>query len=70
MPPPPEQRDGKGDLKNTQALTEHVGCSAGYIITERRDGKVTVYARGNHVSADPAGQPVEGLTSRYDSPRG
>ena len=49
------QRDGKGGLKNTQALTEHVGCSAGYVITERRDGKVTVYARGNHVGADPAG---------------
>ena len=49
------QQDGKGGLKNTQALTEHVGCSAGYIITERRDGEVTVYARGNHVGADPAG---------------
>jgi hypothetical protein len=49
------QRDDKGGLKNTQALTEHVGCSAGYIVTERRDGKVTVYARGNHEGADPAG---------------
>ena len=53
--PVAEQKDKKGDLKNTQALTEHVGCSAGYLITERRDGEVRVYARANYVGEDPAG---------------
>jgi hypothetical protein len=59
------QQDDKGTLKNTQALTEHVGCSAGYIITERRDGKVSVYARASHVGEDPAGWLITELQAHW-----
>ena len=55
------QLDDKGKLKNTQALTEHVGCSGAYLITERRDGKVSVYARADYVGKDPAGWLIHEL---------
>ena len=47
------ERAQQGD--KTRVLTEHVGCSAGYLITERRDGVVSVYARAQKVTEDPAG---------------